>query len=174
MILVIVFLLGLAGLAWLVVQNAQNTTNYNNTVAAIKQTNDQVQTAIAATQTAKSWTFTPSPTPIPTDTPTFTPTETFTPSPSITPSPTIDDQDDQYQGGNRRDQMLEHQGWTDEAVWRVGGVQRLIRNTPVHTPPHCVMEGRDRYQRQNDQRGRQYTCTFPLVFSSLRSSGVQP
>jgi len=60
------------------------------TVQAIEATNHFVETAVAATATAKSWTLTPSHTPLPTFTPTFTAsyTPSYTPTYTWTPSPT--------------------------------------------------------------------------------------
>jgi hypothetical protein len=64
---------------------------YRQTVEAVRATNDFVNTAVAGTATAKSWTLTPSNTPLPTFTPTFTPsnTPTNTLTPTLTPSPTL-------------------------------------------------------------------------------------
>jgi hypothetical protein len=86
--LVILFLLGLLGVAFFIIQNNAAQEAYNQTATVISVTNQFVQAAIAATETAKSWTATPSPTPTstPTDTPTLTNTPTETPSPTETPT----------------------------------------------------------------------------------------
>lgn len=87
-ILVILFILGLVGIAAVVINNQTVQQSFQKTSLAIQMTNDFVNTAVAATSTAKSWTATPSPTPIPTDTftPTSTNTPTDTPVPTLTPT----------------------------------------------------------------------------------------
>src|SRR5579859_3719033 len=59
---------------------------YTQTVAAIMKTNDWVNTAVSQTQTATSWTATPSSTPINSATPTARPTQTVSaPQPALPP-----------------------------------------------------------------------------------------
>ena len=77
----------LVGIAALVIANNDAVVKAKQTADAIYLTNTAVQIAINATETAKSWTKTPTPTNTPTDTP--TPTATNTPTDTITPSPTI-------------------------------------------------------------------------------------
>jgi len=88
--LVVIVLLGLAGIAIFVIGNGTQQLAFQQTSTTIAMTNEYVGTAIAATATAKSWTATPTPTETPTDTPTatLTPTETETPTP--TPTETVD------------------------------------------------------------------------------------
>ncbi len=91
-LLAIVMVIGLGVILFAAVQNSTVQTAYLATSSAIALTNDDVLTQIAATTTAKSWTLTPSHTPIPTDTATFTltntpvPTNTTVPTNTVTPS----------------------------------------------------------------------------------------
>jgi cytoskeletal protein RodZ len=89
--LVVIFLLGLAGIAIAVLNNSTNEGIRQQTEAAIVATNQFVGTAIAGTATAKSWTATPSPTDTPTNTPTETATPTSTETPTETPTATFDE-----------------------------------------------------------------------------------
>jgi len=86
-LLVLLFIGALVGIAALVIANNDAVVKAKQTADAIYATNTAVQIAINATETAKSWTKTPTPTNTPTDTP--TPTATNTPTNTITPSPTI-------------------------------------------------------------------------------------
>ncbi len=90
-LLVLLFLLGLGGVATLIIRQNEEALAYTQTVGAIYQTNTAVAMIAQATATAKAWTPTPSPTPTPTETPTPTPTETptETPTPSETPTPDV-------------------------------------------------------------------------------------
>src|SRR4051812_17412921 len=60
--LVVLFLLGLAGIVIVIIGGQGAETARQTQVAAIELTNHFVETAVAATQTAKSWTATPTPT----------------------------------------------------------------------------------------------------------------
>src|ERR1041385_5277407 len=64
--LVVIFLLGLGGIALFVIGQQGQQLAYNETSTAIAATNNFVGTAIAATATAKSWTATPTSTDTPT------------------------------------------------------------------------------------------------------------
>jgi hypothetical protein len=90
-VLIALLVIGLILILFAASQIGEFNEQRRQTVAAIEQTNSFVNTAVAATATAKSWTLTPTNTPLPTFTPTFTLTFTVTPSitPSLTPSPTI-------------------------------------------------------------------------------------
>src|SRR5258708_1184200 len=89
--LVVIFILGLVGIALFAISNSNQQAAYDATAAAIKSTNDFVSTAIHATETAKAWSPTPTPTDTLTPTPTDTPTETPTDTPVVTDTPTQDD-----------------------------------------------------------------------------------
>src|SRR5258707_5009138 len=54
-VLVIVFILGLAGIALVIINQQQTQIAYNQTATIIALTNNYVQTAIHATETAKAW-----------------------------------------------------------------------------------------------------------------------
>lgn len=94
-ILAMILVIALVAIVFAVLQSTANNANIEATRNAIINSNNLVQTSIAATATAKSWTATPSITPVPTDTPTFTPTNspvptnTFTPTASDTPVPGV-------------------------------------------------------------------------------------
>src|SRR5712692_5996544 len=60
--LVILFILGLVALAAVMLQQVRQQNDYQTQVALIQKTNDFVNTAVHATETAKAWTATPSPT----------------------------------------------------------------------------------------------------------------
>jgi hypothetical protein len=88
--LVILFLLGLLGVAFFIYTTSEQQKAYDATATNIAVTNQFVEAAIAATSTAKSWTATPSPTPTSTPTNTPTPTETPTETPTPSETPTVD------------------------------------------------------------------------------------
>ena len=104
-LLAVILVLALVAIVFAVVQSTANNANIEATRNAIINSNNLVQTSIAATATAKSWTATPSITPVPTDTLTFTPTNSPVPTstftltasstsvpgvtPSVTPAPSF-------------------------------------------------------------------------------------
>ncbi len=88
--LIALLIVGLVLILFAAAQIGQDNENRRRTAEAIQATNNAVQTFVAGTATAKSWTLTPSNTPQPTFTPTFTPSVTLTPTltPSVTLTPT--------------------------------------------------------------------------------------
>jgi cytoskeletal protein RodZ len=90
-VLVVLFLLGLGIVAFVVFNTRGTQVAYEQTSTSIGATNAAVETAIHATETAKAWTATPSPTPTFTPTETPTPTDTPTETPIPTETPTVDE-----------------------------------------------------------------------------------
>ncbi len=86
-LLVALLIVGLAVILFVAAQSGKDNSDRQGTVSAIEKTNNAVQTQIAATATAKSWTLTPSNTPLPTATSTYTASPSNTPiTPTITPT----------------------------------------------------------------------------------------